>query len=113
VDDRDTLLAVAPDGLTCQTRHEEKWAGVRANVGVVGGGKYYFESVMRDEGLCRVGWSTLRASLDLGTDPFVRASRCRHRLRCTLLPMWGVAVADLRCSETPFVAWRCSRSWCR
>ena len=23
---------------------------------------------MTDEGLCRVGWSTLKASLDLGTD---------------------------------------------
>jgi hypothetical protein len=29
---------------------------------------------MRDEGLCRVGWSTARASLDLGTDINVRTA---------------------------------------
>jgi hypothetical protein len=31
-------------------------------------GKHYFECSMRDDGLCRVGWSTAKASLDLGTD---------------------------------------------
>jgi len=31
-------------------------------------GKYYYEAVVTDEGLCRVGWSTLKATLDLGTD---------------------------------------------
>jgi len=31
-------------------------------------GKYYYEATVTDEGLCRVGWSTLKASLDLGTD---------------------------------------------
>lgn len=31
-------------------------------------GKYYYEATVTDEGLCRVGWSTLKATLDLGTD---------------------------------------------
>ena len=31
-------------------------------------GKYYYESTVTDEGLCRVGWSTMKAKLDLGTD---------------------------------------------
>ncbi|XP_023221949.1 ATP-dependent RNA helicase DDX1-like [Centruroides sculpturatus] len=31
-------------------------------------GKYYYEAKVTDEGLCRVGWSTLAATLDLGTD---------------------------------------------
>ena len=31
-------------------------------------GKYYFEAVVTDEGLCRVGWATLKAKLELGTD---------------------------------------------
>ena len=31
-------------------------------------GKYYFEATVTDEGLCRVGWSTSKARLDLGTD---------------------------------------------
>jgi len=31
-------------------------------------GKFYYEAIVTDEGLCRVGWSTAQASLDLGTD---------------------------------------------
>ena len=31
-------------------------------------GKHYFEALMTDEGLCRVGWSTPAGKLDLGTD---------------------------------------------
>lgn len=31
-------------------------------------GKYYYEAKVTDEGLCRVGWSTPKAKLDLGTD---------------------------------------------
>lgn len=33
-------------------------------------GKYYYEAIVSDEGLCRVGWSTLDANLDLGTDKY-------------------------------------------
>lgn len=29
-------------------------------------GKHYYEAVVTDEGLCRVGWSTGRATLELG-----------------------------------------------
>ncbi|KTG44371.1 hypothetical protein cypCar_00000865 [Cyprinus carpio] len=29
-------------------------------------GKYYYEVACHDQGLCRVGWSTAQASLDLG-----------------------------------------------
>lgn len=35
-----------------------------------GTGKYFFEAIVTDEGLCRVGWSTEQANLDLGTDKF-------------------------------------------
>ena len=31
-------------------------------------GKYYYQVTVRDEGLCRVGWSTRAAKLELGTD---------------------------------------------
>ena len=31
-------------------------------------GRYYYEATVTDEGLCRVGWSTTNARLDLGTD---------------------------------------------
>ena len=31
-------------------------------------GRYYYEATVTDEGLCRVGWSTEKATLDLGTD---------------------------------------------
>ena len=35
-----------------------------------GPGRYYYEATVTDEGLCRVGWSTEKANLDLGTDKF-------------------------------------------
>ncbi|XP_011305079.1 ATP-dependent RNA helicase Ddx1 [Fopius arisanus] len=68
--DRGRAMAVAPDGLRCQSREQREWHGCRANKGVQGEGKYYFETVVTDEGLCRVGWSTSQANLDLGTDKF-------------------------------------------
>lgn len=33
-------------------------------------GKYYYEATVTDEGLCRVGWATDKATLNLGTDKF-------------------------------------------
>ncbi|XP_034949654.1 ATP-dependent RNA helicase Ddx1 [Chelonus insularis] len=68
--DRGRAMAVTPDGLRCQSREQREWHGCRANKGVQGNGKYYFEATVTDEGLCRVGWSTSQASLDLGTDKF-------------------------------------------
>ncbi|KAF2360261.1 DEAD/DEAH box helicase domain [Trinorchestia longiramus] len=65
--DRDTGLAVTPDGLRCQSRDPKVWQGVRANKGVTAPGKYFFEATVSDEGLCRVGFSTATAALDLGT----------------------------------------------
>lgn len=51
-------MAITPDGLRCQSREQKEWFGCRANKGVFGSGKYYFEATVTDEGLCRVGWST-------------------------------------------------------
>ncbi|XP_063975899.1 ATP-dependent RNA helicase Ddx1 [Diachasmimorpha longicaudata] len=68
--DRGPAMAVTTDGLRCQSREQREWHGCRANKGIQGTGKYYFEAIVMDEGLCRVGWSTSRSSLDLGTDAF-------------------------------------------
>jgi len=65
--DRSKEMAVAEDGMTCQSRNQF-WNGVRASKCVLGRGKYYYEATVSDEGLCRVGWSTNQANLDLGTD---------------------------------------------
>ncbi|KAA0201520.1 hypothetical protein HAZT_HAZT005408 [Hyalella azteca] len=65
--DRDTGLAVTPDGLRCQSREQKMWQGGRANKGVTAPGKFYYEATVSDEGLCRVGFSTANAALDLGT----------------------------------------------
>lgn len=65
--DRGSALAVAPDGLRVQSREQKEWHGARCTRGVTKG-KWGFEATVTDEGLCRVGWSTLTASLDLGTD---------------------------------------------
>ena len=65
--DREAMFAISPDGLLCQSREHSQWQGGRGNVGLVKG-KHYFETLMTDEGLCRIGWSTLAATLNLGTD---------------------------------------------
>ena len=67
IDDRDEIVAVGRDGLSCQSRSRDFWGGIRATVGAFGG-KVYFEVTVKDEGLCRVGWSMLSGSLDIGTD---------------------------------------------
>ncbi|XP_022673538.1 ATP-dependent RNA helicase DDX1-like [Varroa destructor] len=66
--DRTQQLAVSPDGLTAQARDPKGWHGCRATKAVSDKGKYYYEAKVTDEGLCRVGWSTQTAQLDLGTD---------------------------------------------
>jgi len=68
--DRGPALAVSPDGLRCQSREQREWHGARAVKGVSGRGKYYYEATVTDEGLCRVGFSSDQASLDLGTCRF-------------------------------------------
>ncbi|XP_071958954.1 ATP-dependent RNA helicase DDX1-like [Antedon mediterranea] len=66
--DRDPALAIDKEGLLCQSRELKSWHGTRANFGVYKRGKHYFEATVTDEGLCRVGWATSEASLNLGTD---------------------------------------------
>ncbi|CAG5135709.1 unnamed protein product, partial [Candidula unifasciata] len=70
VHDRGNAMAIDPDGLLCQARDQTAWHGTRSNKAVHGKGKYYYEGTVTDEGLCRLGWSTQKAKLDLGTDKF-------------------------------------------
>lgn len=51
-EDRDSVVAISPDGLKCQARSEQAWGGVRGTVGAFGG-RVYFEASVSDEGLCR------------------------------------------------------------
>lgn len=55
-------------GHRCQARNDRAWAGGRGTVGARQG-QVYYEITVADEGLCRVGWSTRQASLDLGNEP--------------------------------------------
>ncbi|EGC33733.1 hypothetical protein DICPUDRAFT_154178 [Dictyostelium purpureum] len=63
---RDRELAV--DGLVCQAR-SAAWNGIRATKGI-SSGKFYYEAIIRDEGLCRVGWALSKATRNIGTDKF-------------------------------------------
>lgn len=65
--DRDAGMAVTPDGLRCQSRDPKTWQGARCTKGVTGKGKYYYEAVVSDEGLCRVGWATPQVGSIAGT----------------------------------------------
>lgn len=67
--DRGSAFAIGSDGLCCQSREVKEWHGCRATRGLLKG-KHYYEVSCHDQGLCRVGWSTMQASLDLGTDKF-------------------------------------------
>jgi ATP-dependent RNA helicase DDX1 len=64
--DKDPMMSVAPDGVTCQSS-ANRWVGGRATIGVTAGQVYYEVSVL-DSGLGRVGWSTVGANYNLGTD---------------------------------------------
>ena len=66
--DRDGLLQVSADGLECACSAAQAWAGGRAGRGVTGGHHYFEVTQLSDDGICRVGWSTLAAKLALGTD---------------------------------------------
>ncbi|THD26896.1 SPRY domain containing protein [Fasciola hepatica] len=66
-----TNLVVSPNGRMVQAVENTGWQGFRANKGIFGGGKYYYEiECVEDSGLARVGWSLDGASLDLGLDAF-------------------------------------------
>ena len=65
-EDREGLLTVSADGLTCACDAAGSWAGGRANVGVLGG-THFYEAEQAGGGLLRLGWSTLNARLALGT----------------------------------------------
>ncbi|TMS12534.1 ATP-dependent RNA helicase DDX1 [Larimichthys crocea] len=67
--DRSTAFAIGPDGMCCQSREFKEWHGCRSTKGVTKG-KYYYEVTCHDQGLCRIGWSTSQAALDLGTDKY-------------------------------------------
>uniref|UniRef100_A0A3B3CF57 ATP-dependent RNA helicase n=1 Tax=Oryzias melastigma TaxID=30732 RepID=A0A3B3CF57_ORYME len=58
---------IGPDGLCCQSREFKEWHGCRSTKGVTK--RYYYEVSCSDQGLCRVGWSTSQAALDL-TDKY-------------------------------------------
>ncbi|XP_065896909.1 ATP-dependent RNA helicase DDX1-like [Dysidea avara] len=65
--DRGENFAISPDGLLCQCREQRAWEGCRSSHGV-GAGKVYYEATVTDEGLCRIGWSTRKATHELGKD---------------------------------------------
>ena len=67
--DRDGLLQVSAGGLQCSCSAGAAWAGGRAGIGVTGdSGLSYFECRVLTDGLCRVGWSSMNARLELGKD---------------------------------------------
>jgi ATP-dependent RNA helicase DDX1 len=63
----DRSREIAIDGNIVQSRLEGAWQGVRGTR-AVGRGKWYYVARPDDDGLCRVGWSGIRASHNLGTD---------------------------------------------
>ncbi|KAJ0410106.1 hypothetical protein ATCC90586_001591 [Pythium insidiosum] len=67
--DKDARLSILDGGLVVSSTDPKRWFGARATLGVRQRGKYLVEmEIKRCGGIARVGWSTIAASLDLGTD---------------------------------------------
>eukprot|EP01006_Ploeotia_vitrea_P020375 TRINITY_DN52641_c0_g1_i1.p1 TRINITY_DN52641_c0_g1~~TRINITY_DN52641_c0_g1_i1.p1 ORF type:complete len:807 (+),score=96.56 TRINITY_DN52641_c0_g1_i1:258-2423(+) len=66
-EDSSFIMRISEDGLQAVSRDQRGWGGCRANYGVTEG-KFYYEATIMDDGLARVGWATVEASLELGTD---------------------------------------------
>ncbi len=56
--------------------------------GVVGPGKFYYEATVTDEGLCRLGFSTLQASLGISLVQFQEETQIRSPMRKSSLKFW-------------------------
>ena len=78
--DRSPSVSVSPCGLIVQSRPANSWAGGRSTVGVKSTStsttsstmlatKFYYETTIEDEGIVRLGFSTLKSKLELGKDP--------------------------------------------
>lgn len=65
--DREPTLSMDRASLICESTHPKLWSGGRANKGVFGKGKYYYEAKIVKDGLCRIGWATSDAAYNLGT----------------------------------------------
>ncbi|KAL5106279.1 hypothetical protein TcWFU_006249 [Taenia crassiceps] len=64
-------VEVRPDGMAVQAHWGSGWQGCRANRGVKGEGRFYYEArVIESNGLARIGWTTEDGSLLVGTDSF-------------------------------------------
>ncbi|GJQ10368.1 hypothetical protein GpartN1_g2159.t1 [Galdieria partita] len=63
----DYNLQIDRDQTELENKLPNRWQGARASRGA-SGGRWYFEVTVLSDGLCRVGWATEEASLDLGTD---------------------------------------------
>jgi ATP-dependent RNA helicase DDX1 len=66
--DKDPLLELEADCLSCSSSAEKLWVGARATHGVKAG-CYYYEARITGTGLNRLGWSTMAAHLEIGRDP--------------------------------------------
>ena len=67
---RGPLVELSEGGLSARVRGGA-WGGARAGKGLRGEGRAFFEVEITDcgaAGLCRVGWATAGASLDVGAD---------------------------------------------
>ncbi|KAK6054437.1 SPRY domain protein, partial [Cooperia oncophora] len=64
-------LSLSQDGLSCESRVPKAWYGSRCMGGVHSKGKYYYEAKITRDGLCRIGWSTLKATLDLAPSDLI------------------------------------------
>lgn len=75
-EDRDAVMAVAPDGLAVQSRSDKSWGGGRATLGAFAGKVYY--EVRR--------WSTQQASIHIAT---VDAETTGSNLSAKVIPALG------------------------
>lgn len=66
INDKDSMCDILENGHACYSG-SKNWCGCRATHGVRKG-RCYYEALIRGDGICRVGWSTMAAHYEIGKD---------------------------------------------
>lgn len=102
-EDRDDVVAIAPDGLRCQARSEAAWGGCRATMGALSG-KVYYEATVSDEGLCRSALPCPAAAAGLVKPNAAAADTGRLPAAASTLDV----ITDLPALAAPFPSLSCA-----
>uniref|UniRef100_A0A0G4F4K4 DEAD box protein 1 n=1 Tax=Chromera velia CCMP2878 TaxID=1169474 RepID=A0A0G4F4K4_9ALVE len=68
IDDKDAFVLVSEDGTEAKSDDNRRWSGIRGSADVLRGKYMYEVEITTQDSLCRLGWATQFAMLELGKD---------------------------------------------